>query len=287
MRIRIARVSGFCFGVERVIRLAERGAQADGLRTLGPIIHNPVVVESLRRRGIEPVESLDEARGPRVLIRAHGVPRRVYEEARARGIQLLDGTCPYVKDVQKAARAFEERGFVVLIAGKPDHPEVIGVRGHLQKPSFVVEKAEQVEQLPIPREAKVGIVVQSTFRADVFQEIVEAARKRFQTVEARDTRCPDTEDRQQACWELAREVEVMIVVGGRNSSNTRKLYELSRKAGARAYHIERPEEVREEWFHGVQEVGIIGGASTPPELVEATCRRIAEVSATHASIEVG
>ncbi|MHA2621155.1 MAG: 4-hydroxy-3-methylbut-2-enyl diphosphate reductase [bacterium JZ-2024 1] len=278
MRVRVAKISGFCFGVERVIALAQRAENRGDFDTLGPIIHNPFVVKQLEEKGIHAVSSLAETKKGTLLIRAHGIPPTAYQEARKRGIRLLDGTCPYVKDVQKAAMKLREEGYRVVIVGMKDHPEVKGVLGYVNNEATVVSTPEEAESLAIGRNEKIGVVVQTTYRLDVFQSIVATLLARAEEVRAFNTRCSDTDDRQAAALELASEVDVMVVVGGKNSSNTHKLYELSEKAGARAYHIESPDEIQEEWFAGVKEVGVIGGASTPPEIVDAAVARILSFS---------
>lgn len=260
--------------MERVIELARRAEKKGDFDTLGPIIHNPFVVKQLEEKGIRAVSSLSETKKKMLLIRAHGIPPEAYPEARKLGVQLLDGTCPYVKDVQKAAVQLRKEGYRVIIVGMKDHPEVKGVLGYVNQEATVVSTPQEAQELPIEPNEKIGVVVQTTYRLDVFQSIVSILISRANEVRVFNTRCSDTDDRQAAAIELASEVEVMVVVGGKNSSNTHKLYELSQKAGARAYHIESPDEICEEWFDGVEEVGVIGGASTPPEIVDATVERI-------------
>jgi (E)-4-hydroxy-3-methyl-but-2-enyl pyrophosphate reductase len=280
MRVRVAKISGFCFGVERVIDLARRAENKGDFDTLGPIIHNPFVVRQLEEKGVRAVSSLSETTKETLLIRAHGVPPEIYREARERGIRLLDGTCPYVKDVQKAAVQLRSEGYRVIIVGMKDHPEVKGVLGYVQNEATVVSTPDEARALSIADGEKIGVVVQTTYRLDVFQEIVSILLARAAEVRAFNTRCSDTDDRQAAALELASQVEVMVVVGGKNSSNTHKLYELSQKAGARAFHIESPDEIRPEWFEDVQEVGVVGGASTPPEIVEEAVSRILSFATT-------
>jgi len=273
MRVRVARVSGFCFGVERVVQLTEKALSRGPVDTLGPIIHNPTVVKDFERRGVMPVASLEETEKKTLVVRAHGVPPDFYPSARQKGITLLDGTCPYVKDVQKAAKKLQEEGYEVVIVGKKDHPEVRGVLGYVQGKAYVISSPEEVKCLEFQNE-KVGVVVQTTFRMDTFTECVNELMKKAKEVRVMNTRCRDTDERQAAAVELASQVEVMIVVGGKDSSNTRKLFELSQKQGARAYHIETPEEIQPQWFTNAQEVGVIGGASTPHSIVQQVVERI-------------
>ncbi len=274
----MARVSGFCFGVERVVQLTERALTRGPLDTLGPIIHNPAVVKSFENRGVKPVSSLEETEKKTLVVRAHGVPPDFYREARQKGVALLDGTCPFVKDVQKAARKLQDEGYEVVIVGKKDHPEVRGVLGYVQGKASVISSPEEVQSLPLQNQ-KVGVVVQTTFRMDTFTECVIELMKMAKEIRVMNTRCSDTDERQAAAVELASRVEVMIVVGGKDSSNTRKLYELSQKQGARAYHIESPEEIQPQWFTGANEVGVIGGASTPHSIVQQVVEYIQRLQA--------
>ncbi|MGH8103692.1 MAG: 4-hydroxy-3-methylbut-2-enyl diphosphate reductase [bacterium] len=269
----MARVSGFCFGVERVVQMTEKASKNQPVDTLGPIIHNPFVVKEFEDKGVRAVMALNETDKTAVIVRAHGVPPAFYDEARQRGIKLLDGTCPFVKDVQHAAEKLYKEGYEVVIVGKKDHPEVKGVLGYVSGDAHVVGSAEEAQALKITKE-KVGVVVQTTFRYDIFSQCVDALMHKAPEVRVFNTRCEDTDQRQIAAEELASEVHVMIVVGGKDSSNTHKLWELAMKKGARAYHIESAAELDPAWFNGVEEVGVVGGASTPHSIVQAVVSRI-------------
>ncbi|MHA2609308.1 MAG: 4-hydroxy-3-methylbut-2-enyl diphosphate reductase [bacterium JZ-2024 1] len=273
MEIKIARVSGVCFGVERVLALADKALEKGELETLGPIIHNPQVVNHLKAKGVEVISRIEESKRKTVLIRAHGVAPEIFQQARAEGIRILDGTCPYVKDVQKAAKTFYERGWDVIIVGMKEHPEVIGVQGYVDRKAVVVSCPEDVDALP-RKPGPVGVVVQSTFRQDIFGKCVVRLIAHYDEGCARNTRCQDTDERQNAVVELSREVEVLLVVGGKDSSNTKKLWELASLNGCRSYHIEQASEIQPEWFAGVQKVGIIGGASTPQWLIDEVIEKL-------------
>jgi len=282
MRIKIADVSGFCFGVERVIELVEKKSKETPVDTLGPLIHNPVVVRELEKKGVKAVSSLKETKKKAVVIRAHGVPPDIYREAENLNINLFDGTCPFVKIVQNMAKKLCEDGYEVVVVGKKHHPEVIGVVGYTNGKALVVSSPEEARSIPLKKK-RVGVVVQTTFRFDVFAKCVEELMRRAHEVRVFNTRCSDTDRRQEAAIKLAKEVEVVIVVGGKNSSNTRRLYELTEKQGVKAYHIESPDELKSSWFNGVEEVGIIGGASTPQKVVEEVVERIKSFEISHHS----
>jgi 4-hydroxy-3-methylbut-2-enyl diphosphate reductase len=280
MEIKIAEVSGFCFGVERVIEMVEKKSRETPVDTLGPLIHNPVVVRELEKKGVKAISSLEETEKKAVVIRAHGVPPEVYKKAEKLNISLFDGTCPFVKIVQNMAKRLYEDGYEVVVVGKKHHPEVIGVVGYTEGKAHVVSSPEEARKIPLKKK-RVGVVVQTTFRFDIFAKCVEELMKRASEVRVFNTRCSDTDRRQEAAIKLAKEVEVMIVVGGKNSSNTRRLYELTEKQGVRTYHIESPDELEPVWFKGVEKVGIIGGASTPQRVVEEVVERIKGFDRSH------
>ena len=274
MKITIVEGSGFCFGVQRAMEMIEKAYQ-EGKRfdTLGPIIHNPFVVKELEEKGIRAVESIDETEKSMIVIRTHGVPPSIYEEARERGIELLDTTCPFVVNAQMAARKLVEEGYdPVLIVGKREHPEVIGILGHAWNKPIVVSSPDEVERMNLAGR-RVGIISQTTMTFDLFASCVRAAMKTAKEVRVINTRCATTERRQKATMEVARKVDVMIVIGGRNSSNTKRLHEIASQF-TRSYHIEHPDELKEEWFRNVEEVGVTAGASTPSWLIEAVVQKI-------------
>ncbi len=274
MKIKIVEGSGFCFGVQRAMEMIEKAYQeGKEFDTLGPIIHNPFVVKELEEKGIKAVESIDETDKKMLVIRTHGVPPSVYEEARKRGIELLDTTCPFVVNAQMAARKLVEEGYdPMLIVGKRDHPEVIGILGHAWNKPVVVSSPEEVEKMNLAGR-RVGIISQTTMTFELFASCVRAAMRSAKEVKVINTRCATTERRQKATMQVAKESDVMIVIGGRSSSNTKRLHEIASEF-TRAYHIEHPDELKPEWFEGVENVGIAAGASTPPWLIEAVVEKI-------------
>ncbi len=279
MRIRIAEEAGFCFGVQRALDIIARSrAEGKELSTLGPIIHNPQVVESLSEQGIESIDDLSEAKTPYVVVRSHGVPPEVYDEARKRGTQIIDATCPFVKTAQDVARLLASEGYQVVVVGKEHHPEVMGLVGHAGGRATVVDDPAAVSEALFSR--RIGVLAQTTMRYEIFAEVVSELLKRAREVRAFNTICYTTRRRQESTRELARQVDLMIVVGGKNSSNTTRLYEICADMGVATYHIEGPEEIDPKWLDGVQEVGITAGASTPPDVVKRVVRHIEEIAKT-------
>ncbi|MEW6299455.1 MAG: 4-hydroxy-3-methylbut-2-enyl diphosphate reductase [Thermodesulfobacteriota bacterium] len=278
-RIRKAVHAGYCWGVERALDMVQHTAETHKdvpVRTLGPIIHNPQVVRSLSEKGVQAIESLEEMGvGGTVIIRTHGVAPAVYQQAQAKGLTVVDATCPLVTLVQNKAKQLVTEGYHLIIFGNPKHPEVIGTLGHAGGTATVIENPEDVRQAKLPK--KVGVVVQTTQETERVSELLSYLAPRCKEIKVFNTICNPTIERQDAARDLAREVQVMIVVGGKNSSNTRHLAAVCREEGATTYHIEEPNEVEPGWFAGVHEVGVTAGASTPGWLMDQVIERIQEL----------
>jgi len=278
MRIRKAVHAGYCWGVERALDIVtETAAQHPGetVRTLGPIIHNPHVVQSLAEQGVQSVNDLDEMVEGTVIIRTHGVPPETYEHARGKGLNVVDATCPLVTLVQNKAKQLVQEGYHLVIFGNPKHPEVIGTIGHAGGKATVIEHPEDVEKLHLPK--RVGVVVQTTQETELLAALLSQLAPRCKELKIFNTICNPTIERQEAARELARDVQVVIVVGGKNSSNTRHLAEVCREEGATAYHIEDASELDPSWVCGVENVGITAGASTPGWLMDQVIDRIQQL----------
>lgn len=271
--------AGFCFGVKRALQLAHKATESHHeVACLGPLIHNRQVVQELERRGMRVVEGVSEvAPGSAALIRAHGAEPRVYEEARERGVKLIDATCPFVRRAQQAAARFAEDGYQVLVLGEREHPEARAIVAHAGGRATIVEKADELDDLEV--EDRVAVVCQTTQRLAALQELVTALLERATELRVANTICRATSQRQRASVEIAREVDLMIVIGGYHSANTNRLAEICRGTGTPTEHIETADELRSEWLEGVEVVGITAGASTPPAAVEAVRDRLQEMAA--------
>lgn len=274
--IRIAREAGACYGVERALRMVEEAADegAGRVRTLGPLIHNPRVVADLAARGVDAVSCPEEAEGDALLLRTHGTAPE--EEARARALcpRVLDATCPFVKKVHQAAERLHAEGYRVVVVGEAGHPEVEATLPHAPG-AVVVGSAAEAAALPHAR--KLGVVVQTTARRALLAEVVAALLAVSDEVRVMNTICEATAGHQAAAEELAREADVMVVIGGRNSANTTRLAEISAAACPRTHHVEGDDELDPAWFEGAGLIGITAGASTPAGQIEAVRRRIAEI----------
>jgi 4-hydroxy-3-methylbut-2-enyl diphosphate reductase len=278
MKIRKAIHAGYCWGVERALDIVTDTAAAhpgETVRTLGPIIHNPHVVQSLEDKGVQSVNDLDEMTNGTVIIRTHGVPPETYEHATAKGLNVVDATCPLVTLVQNKAKQLVQEGYHLVIFGNPRHPEVIGTIGHAGGKATVIEHPEDIEKVHLPK--RVGVVVQTTQETELLAALLAHLAPRCKEVKIFNTICNPTIERQEAARELARDVQVVIVVGGKNSSNTRHLAEVCREEGATAYHIEDATELDPQWVRGVENIGITAGASTPGWLMDQVIERLEKI----------
>lgn len=266
---------GFCFGVERAVAMAEKCAVENvKAATLGPIIHNSQMIEHLRQQGIGQVNALAELDGGTAIIRSHGVGPTVYEEAAARNIEIVDATCPHVRKAQMSARDLLAQGYDVVVVGERNHPEVKSIVAWADDKATVVETATEAAALPAAE--RIGVVVQTTFSGERFAEIVAVLEAKAPDFKLLRTICRATDLRQQAAVDIARDVDIMIVIGGRESANTARLAELCRNAGAIVFHIETAAELKREWFIGVAKAGVTAGASTPDWIIEEVCDKMQE-----------
>lgn len=281
MTVTVDSHSGFCWGVVRTIDIAEDElAESPELYSLGPIIHNPVEIERLRAEGLETVtlDDLPRLRGQKVLIRAHGEPPSTYALARRSGVTLVDATCPVVTKVQERIRKFYDQGYQIVIFGKKDHAEVIGLLGHTDNKAVVVRTVEEAAAIDASR--KTVLFSQTTMDKETFAKIAEILRARIQefvvgTFEesaidfhAKDTICGQVSGRDAKLRQFASANDVMVFVAGRSSSNGKVLFDICRQANPRTHFVEDEKELDPAWFAGAGRVGISGATSTPQWLME-------------------
>jgi 4-hydroxy-3-methylbut-2-enyl diphosphate reductase len=233
--------------------------------TLGHIVHNPQMVQSFEDQGLRNAHSVDEVDSGTLFVRAHGLPVEVFEKANAKGLTIVDATCPMVTKIHVQAEKLRADGYKIVVVGDPNHPEVKGTLSHVPG-AWIVQAPADVDALP--RASRVGVVVQSTWSGAGFTEIVQKLSSKYYEVRAVNTICTDTHNRQSEAEQLAQQVEVMVVVGGKTSANTKHLADLAATKGARSYHIEGPDELQSDWFEGVSVAGLMSGASTPGWLVD-------------------
>jgi len=272
--VEVAEGAGVCFGVRRALRLAEQTLEAGRpVYCLGPLIHNPQEVGRLAEKGFTTIKSLDEAQsGATLVIRSHGLSPDVVAEARRRGLQVVDATCPLVRRVQTLAMDLEQEGCQVVVAGDAAHPEVRAILGHAPH-AVVVGEVKAVARISVT--GRVALVAQTTFSPALFREMAaDLVRRDPDDVRIVRTICTATVERQRAAAELAGRVDTMIVIGGRNSANTNRLAELCAGDGVPTHHVEVADEVEPEWLAARSRVGVTAGASTPQWIIDAVCERI-------------
>lgn len=269
MEIKIAEYCGFCYGVKCAVEMAEKAA-ADRVNgaTLGPLIHNPQFIAELEAKGIACKDDLDQfTAGETVIFRSHGVGPEVYEEAEAKQLNIIDATCPNVRMAQKKAFQAAQDGYLPIIVGEKNHPEVKSIKKWAGENAIVVEYLMDVSE--VPQKDKYAVIIQTTFELQKFEEILAALQKeREGEYRVERTICLATSQRQNAAMKLAGEVDAFIVIGGRNSANTRHLYELVANKCPKAYHIETAAELEQEMFRDCIKIGITAGASTPDRLIK-------------------
>ena len=278
MNVTRAKCAGACYGVQRALNMAlDTVSEGSRAVTLGPLIHNPQVVAQLAERGIRAVESPEQAVEGSVIIRSHGVTPQVRREIEARGLPVVDATCPHVARAQKAAAKLARECGHVVVVGEAGHPEVEGLVAYAREAGGEVLVAGREADVPASLSGKVGVVVQTTQTREAFEEVLAALRDRGVECVVKDTVCLATRERQESAADLAREVDAMVVIGGRNSSNTTRLAEICSSVCGNTHHIERASELDPAWFDQCTEVGITAGASTPEDQIAAVEARIASL----------
>lgn len=278
MEIIVSDHAGFCFGVQRSIEMAEKALhEPDELRCVGPLIHNTHVVAELEARGLLVVDSMQDVPvNGSSMIRAHGTGPGAYEDAEARGITLIDATCPFVQRAQKAAAAMAEEGYQVIVVGERDHPEARGIVEHSGGRAAVVEEPAEVDSLELRN--RIGIVAQTTQSAEKLAQVIAKVVPHTRDLRIANTICDATSQRQAAALEVAQQVDVMLVIGARHSANTTRLAEICAASGTPAHHIESADEIEASWIEGVARVGVTGGASTPVAAISETVARVEELA---------
>jgi 4-hydroxy-3-methylbut-2-enyl diphosphate reductase len=278
MQVLIADEYGFCFGVERAVEMVEEAlAEGDTVRTLGPLIHNDQEMGRLATHGVSTINApVQIQRGETAVIRAHGVTPQVEAELREKASKVVDATCPFVTKVQKLASRAAAQDRHVVVVGNPDHPEMIGVFGYAPEHSFIVRDVEEVAALP--RLKNPLVVSQTTIKLQNFYDVAEAVKAKADgETQVVNTICSATRDRQDAARALAGEVDAFYIIGGRHSSNSRKLLAVCKEQCEKSFLIETEDEINTEDLRGVEKVGLTAGASTPNWLIEKISKRLEEI----------
>ena len=275
MEVIRAKTAGFCFGVKRAVDTVyeqlEKASESTTIYTYGPIIHNEEVVKDMKQKGVIVLQSeaeLDALTEGTVIIRSHGVEKAIYDKLNAQGIKIVDATCPFVKKIHNIVQKESTNGNYIIIVGNPQHPEVEGIRGWAGTKATVVQTKEDIDKLKIPENEKVCVVSQTTFNYNKFKELVEIILKKSYDVSVLNTICNATKERQTEAQRIAEEVDAMIVIGDKHSSNTQKLFEICKNACKDTYYIQTLDDLDMNQLGSVETVGITAGASTPNNIIE-------------------
>lgn len=279
--IKVARHSGFCFGVKRAMNIIDevtkdnRGAD---VYTLGPIIHNPQTVEKLNKKGVFVLNDPEEVKEGVVILRTHGVEKDVLLKLKKKKrVKIIDATCPFVGRAQEYVKKLHKMNYPVVIIGEKNHPEVLALKSQIESNVIVLENYSDIEELKKFKGTTVGIVSQTTQSEDKFKKMVCMMFDYFKEIVIYNTICNATYYRQSAAIELAKEVDVMLIVGGFNSANTKRLYSLSRKILKKTHHIETEKDIKKAWLEGIDKIGIAAGASTPDWIIKSVIKKLKEI----------
>jgi 4-hydroxy-3-methylbut-2-enyl diphosphate reductase len=286
MQILRAAHLGMCFGVRDAIALAFEHADAGALTILGDLVHNPTVLNALDAKGIAVAQDVAQVKTPTLMVTAHGTSERTLARTRAMGLAVVEATCPLVRVAHRAIAAFVRDGYHVVVVGQRDHVEVRGLTGDLD--CFDVVLADE-DVLALEEHPRLGVAAQTTQPLEKVRHVVDMIRRRFPQSDVRftDTVCKPTKERQLAAVEMAREADVVIVIGGRSSNNTRELVTTCRRYCARVHHVQTDADLRSEWFDAANVVGLTAGTSTPDDVIDRVEARIRQLEAQTPSVAIG
>jgi 4-hydroxy-3-methylbut-2-enyl diphosphate reductase len=274
MEIIIAQNAGLCYGVQRALRIARetRLRKKGKVQTLGALIHNPQVIADLKNRGIDAAETIGEIREGTVIIRSHGVSPQVSRRLSRKRLKVIDATCPIVKKIQKLVARLSAEKQQILIVGNREHPEIQGLIGYSRGKGLIIENEDQAAALPAKKRR--AVIAQSTQDLFLFEKVVAALIEKTEELKVYNTICHFTQTRQRSTSELASRVDTLFIVGGKASSNTNKLYQISKRILPNTYFIEKAGQITSDMLQGAKKIGISGGASTPPEAIAEAVSRI-------------
>ena len=267
-----AKSAGFCFGVKRAVDMVyDEAKKGERVYTLGPIIHNQQVVEDLEKKGVKVIDSVNDINNgydATVIIRSHGVPEKVIKALRKKNVNIVDATCPFVLKIHKIVKEASQNGKTIIIIGSDNHPEVEGIKGWCVNEPVVLESVEEAENYTVDGAKKLCVVSQTTFNYKKFKDIVDILSKKSYDIDVMNTICNATEERQTEAGTIARQSDAMLVIGGKHSSNTQKLYEICRKECENTYFIQTLDDLDLKQLQSFRSVGITAGASTPNNIIK-------------------
>lgn len=280
MEVRIADNAGFCFGVKRAMKMAWdelENKSENNIYSLGPLIHNKQAVNRYKEKGLVEMDNLESIPSEsKLIIRSHGVAEKVYTESKAKNMEIVDTTCPFVKKIHDIVKDFSDRGYKIIIVGNPNHPEIIGINGWCNNEAIVINKLEEIDDITFDPTQIYCVVSQTTANLESFDKIVQKLKTKINNLTVKNTICFATKERQISAIDLAREVDCMVVIGGKHSSNTQKLVNICKDL-VPTFSIETKEELEKEKFAGFKVAGVTAGASTPDWIIEEVINYLKEI----------
>ena len=280
MEVRIAENAGFCFGVKRAMNMAWdelENKNGNKVYSLGPLIHNKQAVDKYKEKGLLEMDSLDKVpNDSKLIIRSHGVAEDVYVQSKSKNMDIVDTTCPFVKKIHEIVKEFSNNGYKIIIVGNATHPEIVGINGWCNNEAFVVNSEEEVDNIPFNNDDKYCVVSQTTANLEHFDKIVEKINSKTNNLTVKNTICFATKERQLSATDLAKEVDCMVVIGGKHSSNTQKLVNICKNI-VPTFSIETKEELQKDMFEGFKVAGVTAGASTPDWIIDEVIEYLKEI----------
>ena len=280
MEVRIADNAGFCFGVKRAMKIAWdelENKSENNIYSLGPLIHNKQAVDRYKEKGLVEMDNLESIPSEsKLIIRSHGVAEKVYTESKAKNMEIVDTTCPFVKKIHDIVKDFSDRGYKIIIVGNANHPEIIGINGWCNNEAIVINKLEEIDDITFDPTQIYCVVSQTTANLESFDKIVQKLKTKINNLTVKNTICFATKERQISAIDLAREVDCMVVIGGKHSSNTQKLVNICKDL-VPTFSIETKEELEKEKFAGFKVAGVTAGASTPDWIIEEVINYLKEI----------
>ena len=280
MEVRIADNAGFCFGVKRAMKMAWdelENKSENNIYSLGPLIHNKQAVDRYKEKGLVEMDNLEEIPSEsKLIIRSHGVAEKVYTESKAKNMEIVDTTCPFVKKIHDIVKDFSKRGYKIIIVGNANHPEIIGINGWCNNEAIVINKLEEIDDITFDPTQIYCVVSQTTANLESFDKIVQKLKTKINNLTVKNTICFATKERQLSAIDLAKEVDCMVVIGGKHSSNTQKLVTICSKV-VPTFSIETKEELKKEMFENFKVAGVTAGASTPDWIIDEVIEYLKEI----------
>ncbi len=278
MEIILAKNRGFCFGVKRAVDMSVKALKEKPkpCQMIGPLVHNEFVIEKLKKQGIKFINSLNEAKKETIIIPAHGEDPAVLEKIINMGLAIVDTTCPLVKKVQNLARTIKQNGNQIIIIGEKGHKEVNSIQAAIKNKGIILENEKEAQKIKIKNKS-ITVITQTTQNPERVNKIIKILKRRFKRLKLYNTLCPNVLRYQKEAKELAKKVDLTLVIGSKTSANTKRMTEIAKTSGKPVYHIENPSQLKRKWFSGIKKVGVTTGTSTPEWLVEEVVRKLQKI----------